>query len=177
MLNFQICPSGVADHVNMGLIPSCEEYWETGVRALKSTGGILHIHGTVCSKPALLNRTESLQSEDAESIDKCIKCVTGLRSLNLLNATSSTIKDCKSPFAIELSTEGQAEYIFLEGHGCMWKKSPFFEWGIHVTHSIAGILVNVHDCGWRVMPKYFNRIKKYAPHIFHVVIDLHCEPL
>lgn len=44
----QEAPIGVAQHVNLGLIPSSEESWEAGCRALDpSTGGILHIHGNV----------------------------------------------------------------------------------------------------------------------------------
>lgn len=41
-------PKGVADHVNLGLIPSSEAGWEVAAAALKpETGGILHIHGNV----------------------------------------------------------------------------------------------------------------------------------
>src|SRR5687768_7326542 len=44
----QICPLGVADHVNLGLIPSCESSWSAACKALNQTrGGILHIHGNV----------------------------------------------------------------------------------------------------------------------------------
>ncbi len=47
---FKVCPSGVADRVNLGLVPSSEEGWITACRALKSDGGILHIHGNVTSR-------------------------------------------------------------------------------------------------------------------------------
>ena len=43
----------VADRVNVGLIPSSEEGWPSACAALKhSTGGWLHIHGNVDTKPA-----------------------------------------------------------------------------------------------------------------------------
>ncbi|GIY95922.1 tRNA wybutosine-synthesizing protein 2 homolog [Caerostris extrusa] len=48
--NREVCPKGIADRVNLGLIPSSEKGWETACKALKSTGGILHIHGNVTSK-------------------------------------------------------------------------------------------------------------------------------
>ncbi|KAK9022971.1 hypothetical protein V6N11_003207 [Hibiscus sabdariffa] len=40
-------PKGVADRVCLGLIPSSEGSWLTAVRALRSEGGILHVHGNV----------------------------------------------------------------------------------------------------------------------------------
>ncbi|XP_048317963.2 tRNA wybutosine-synthesizing protein 2/3/4 [Ziziphus jujuba] len=40
-------PKGVADRVCLGLLPTSEGSWVTAVRALRSEGGILHIHGNV----------------------------------------------------------------------------------------------------------------------------------
>nr|XP_027087531.1 tRNA wybutosine-synthesizing protein 2/3/4-like [Coffea arabica] len=40
-------PKGVADRVCLGLLPSSEGSWITAVRALRSDGGVLHIHGNV----------------------------------------------------------------------------------------------------------------------------------
>ncbi|XP_030491672.2 tRNA wybutosine-synthesizing protein 2/3/4 [Cannabis sativa] len=40
-------PKGVADQVNLGLLPTSEGSWVTAVRALRNEGGILHIHGNV----------------------------------------------------------------------------------------------------------------------------------
>ena len=43
-----MCPVGIADRVNLGLIPSSEEGWTTACRALRpDSGGSLHIHGCV----------------------------------------------------------------------------------------------------------------------------------
>jgi tRNA G37 N-methylase Trm5 len=43
-----VCPTGVADRVNLGLIPSSEVGWEAALRALRpETGGVLHVHGNV----------------------------------------------------------------------------------------------------------------------------------
>ena len=41
---------GVADRVNLGLIPSSEEGWPVACRVLKPTGGVMHIHGNVNSQ-------------------------------------------------------------------------------------------------------------------------------
>ncbi|KAL3842241.1 hypothetical protein ACJMK2_020277 [Sinanodonta woodiana] len=51
--NRQECPTGCADRVNLGLIPSSEEGWPVACAALKpDTGGILHIHANVTSFPS-----------------------------------------------------------------------------------------------------------------------------
>ncbi|XP_059624191.1 tRNA wybutosine-synthesizing protein 2/3/4 [Cornus florida] len=40
-------PKGVADRVCLGLLPTSEGSWATAVKALRSEGGILHVHGNV----------------------------------------------------------------------------------------------------------------------------------
>lgn len=40
-------PKGVADRVCLGLIPTSEGSWVSAVRALRSEGGTLHVHGNV----------------------------------------------------------------------------------------------------------------------------------
>ncbi|KAL5005633.1 hypothetical protein ScPMuIL_016791 [Solemya velum] len=51
--NMHVCPRGVADLVNLGLIPSSERGWRTACLALKDTGGVLHIHANVSSYSTL----------------------------------------------------------------------------------------------------------------------------
>jgi tRNA wybutosine-synthesizing protein 2 len=43
-------PQGVADRVLMGYVGTTHEYLEYGIRAIKSTGGMLHYHETVPEK-------------------------------------------------------------------------------------------------------------------------------
>ncbi|GFT50337.1 tRNA wybutosine-synthesizing protein 2 homolog [Nephila pilipes] len=57
--NREVCPQKVADRVNLGLIPSSERGWETACKALKLTGGILHIHGNVTSNLHFVPMTHS----------------------------------------------------------------------------------------------------------------------
>lgn len=46
--NRQVCPVNIADHVNLGLIPTSSMSYEIACKSLKQdTGGILHIHGNV----------------------------------------------------------------------------------------------------------------------------------
>ncbi|KAI6655262.1 tRNA wybutosine-synthesizing protein 2-like protein [Oopsacas minuta] len=53
-----VAPSGVADRVNLGLIPSSECSWETACKCLKPKGGTMVVHGNVNSiliEPRLLS--------------------------------------------------------------------------------------------------------------------------
>ncbi|XP_045176424.2 tRNA wybutosine-synthesizing protein 2 homolog [Mercenaria mercenaria] len=58
--NKQVCPEGVADRVNLGLIPSSREGWPVACAALRpDTGGIMHIHYNVNTKPEVENGCHS----------------------------------------------------------------------------------------------------------------------
>ncbi|KAL3985522.1 Met-10+ like-family protein [Acanthocheilonema viteae] len=43
----KVTPQGIADRVNIGLLPSSLPYWLAACKCLKSTGGILHIHEAI----------------------------------------------------------------------------------------------------------------------------------
>ena len=47
--NRRVAPAGVADRVLLGLLPDSERAWPTAVAALRSSGGVLHVHGNVAS--------------------------------------------------------------------------------------------------------------------------------
>ena len=47
--NRLVAPVGVADRVNLGLLPSSECSWHTACRCLKPSGGIIVVHGNVNS--------------------------------------------------------------------------------------------------------------------------------
>lgn len=61
--NQKTCPVNVADHVNLGLIPSSENGWKTAAAALKiNSGGVLHAHGNVDTKLVPENQSEAYQT-------------------------------------------------------------------------------------------------------------------
>lgn len=45
--NRETSPSNVADHVNLGLLPTAEMSYSVACKALKDSGGVLHIHANV----------------------------------------------------------------------------------------------------------------------------------
>nr|XP_043622298.1 tRNA wybutosine-synthesizing protein 2/3/4 [Erigeron canadensis] len=94
-------PKGVAHRVNLGLLPSSEGSWVTAVRALRSQGGMMHVHGNVKDS-----------EEDAWT-----------------EQVSSSIREIS--------------------------KSEGNSWDITVEH--------------------VERVKWYAPHIRHLVVDIKCK--
>ncbi|XP_070200747.1 tRNA wybutosine-synthesizing protein 2 homolog [Littorina saxatilis] len=65
--NRQLTLRGVADRVNLGLIPSSEEGWPVACRALKPSGGVLHIHGNVNTHTAACENLKVRGGTQAES--------------------------------------------------------------------------------------------------------------
>lgn len=122
--NRVVAPVGVADRVNLGLIPSSEGSWETACRCLKSSGGTLVVHGNV----------NSLSIE---------------------------------PRVLSLATSFKEKYPVREVW-CMWSEM--------VRISFQEILKKVHTMNWVVETKHFERVKSYAPHINHLVVELFCSP-
>lgn len=96
-------PKGVADRVNLGLLPSSEGSWETAVRALRSNGGMMHVHGNV---------KDSEEDSWTKQVSKSIK---------------------------EIS------------------RSEGYNWDVSVEH--------------------VERVKWYAPHIRHLVVDIRCKQI
>ncbi|XP_072017551.1 LOW QUALITY PROTEIN: tRNA wybutosine-synthesizing protein 2 homolog [Amphiura filiformis] len=66
--NSKVCPKGIADRVNLGLIPSSQQGWPIACAALKHTGGILHIHGNVTTTPLKSVEDSLLQNFEADKL-------------------------------------------------------------------------------------------------------------
>lgn len=72
----QMCPKGIADRVNLGLIPSSKAGWHVACAALKPEGGMLHIHSNVTTTepttPILQITKEEKESANRTGInDSC----------------------------------------------------------------------------------------------------------
>ena len=73
------CPRGVADRVSLGLLPSSREGWLVALRALRVSGGILHIHENVLEEDGAALQDFAKQMEAdlealASSLDRVWKC-------------------------------------------------------------------------------------------------------
>ncbi|KAK7476905.1 hypothetical protein BaRGS_00031844 [Batillaria attramentaria] len=63
---------GIADRVNLGLIPSSQVGWPVACRVLKAKGGVLHVHGNVNSRTGVGEALKACQTQgDSEDIFKC----------------------------------------------------------------------------------------------------------
>eukprot|EP00045_Choanoeca_perplexa_P004408 m.37914 g.37914 ORF g.37914 m.37914 type:complete len:380 (-) comp12556_c0_seq1:96-1235(-) len=86
--NNQVAPHGVADHVNLGLIPTSANSWATALRCLKPCGGVLHVHENVTTETgetdkqawgrfgdALIAQLKMMDDETASMTIQHIECV------------------------------------------------------------------------------------------------------
>lgn len=62
--NRMTAPKGIANRVCLGLLPTSEGSWATAVRALRSEGGMLHVHGNVKDSQESLWTAHILKSID-----------------------------------------------------------------------------------------------------------------
>ncbi len=122
--------------MNLGLIPSSEDCWPVACAALKSaSGGWLHIHGNVNTKPD---------------------------------------KDVVAPQQSELTCY-QQELLQPPLTG----SHSVVKWMEYVTGKISRLLEERNPLAerqWDVQIKNVHHLKEYAPHIKHLVLDVHCQP-
>ena len=195
-----MCPKGVADRVNLGLIPSSEEGWPTACGALKPhTGGTLHIHGNVTSHPHSQWNTpsgesdlETMQSTHAEG--DTVDSIQGRLTSNPCegNVTSHPHSQWNTPsgesdLETMQSTHAEGDTVDIQGrltsNPCVKWKSPsgvkqkeWCDWSMHAANQIQGILVEIHRVNWEVEIEHLEHVKSYAPHVDHLVLDLACRP-
>ncbi|NXY63073.1 TYW2 protein, partial [Callaeas wilsoni] len=141
---------GVADRVNLGLIPSSEEGWPVACRVLKKdTGGVLHIHHNVETPPAPAPpQTPVLPAERG------------------------------SPEAA--SSGGEAQHPTEDGaketRGARLRPE-WQRWAEDTATRIQGLLAELHGRPWCTSLLHIEAVKSYAPHVHHLVLDLECRPV
>lgn len=139
----------VADRVNLGLIPSSEEGWPVACRVLKkSTGGVLHIHHNVESRPL----PPALKDEQ-----------------RLPEESSSEQKDEEHRGSEEMES-GVQEVLAARVRPEWWS------WAEAAAVRIRGLLTELHSQPWQTHILHIEAVKSYAPHVHHIVLDLECRP-
>ncbi|XP_013859826.1 tRNA wybutosine-synthesizing protein 2 homolog, partial [Austrofundulus limnaeus] len=69
--NRQLQLVGIADRVNLGLIPTSEDGWPVACRLLKrTTGGVLHVHHNVTSPPRSRAADDAARTVPAKEADR-----------------------------------------------------------------------------------------------------------
>ena len=184
---FQVCPKDVADHVNLGLIPSSEEGWATACAALKSqSGGILHIHGNVTSLGTSTgmrsNRDERAtmideKCECAERNSECQPRLGGQASgqkceQNTCEDGASVLEQCKNHVTERMSCQKLAQKAWSSKR----PRPEWQAWAGNAAAKIKWILQETHHSQWETSIMNIVKVKSYAPRIDHLVLDLQCVP-
>ncbi|XP_052229697.1 tRNA wybutosine-synthesizing protein 2 homolog isoform X2 [Dreissena polymorpha] len=167
--NKQVCPRGIADRVNLGLIPSSEEGWPVACAALKPCGGTLHIHHNINSKPC------GGTLHNHHNINTSSVCQTELDSAE--HVGSSTIfTEISAIGGKETSKDGLGQVLDDEP---LQSKSAdryqrWIKWAQGTSRIVKGLLETIHCKPWEVTILHIEHVKSYAPYIDHVVLDLRC---
>ncbi|NXH05616.1 TYW2 protein, partial [Loxia leucoptera] len=140
----------VADRVNLGLIPSSEEGWPVACRVLKKdTGGVLHIHHNVETRPA-----------------------------PALPQSAVLLAERGSPEAASPAGEAQHQAEHGGEETLEARLRPEWQrWAEGTATRIQGLLAELHGRPWRSSVLHIQPVKSYAPHVHHLVLDLECRPV
>ncbi|XP_063242592.1 tRNA wybutosine-synthesizing protein 2 homolog [Bacillus rossius redtenbacheri] len=158
----KVCPSRVADRVNLGLLPSSRISWPVACGALKNSGGVLHIHECV--------------PEHGETCSECATIIAGLPERGALLTrqffSCNRLQDCSF-----LVSSGDRLPCGVVGRTVAWRWAGWRRWALHAAHSVCEMLPREEAPCWRVVVDGLHHVKSYAPHVDHLVLDLRCEPL
>ena len=69
------------------------------------------------------------------------------------------------------SHNGQTSSVDICGTG----NESWSSWASYVAGKIGVLLVKLHSTQWTVSVEHIERVKSYAPHIDHLVLDLQCR--
>lgn len=152
----QLC--NIADRVNLGLLPSSESGWQIACKVLKSTGGMLHVHGNVTSGTDKENIRTGLDNHNFKT-DETVLCIGCKHILSCETSNRFLNETYKQSFGFD------GDELFIRNDSVSWKKGEWKVWAIHVSHSICSILWEVHKVPWRVSVLHLHHVKSYAPHI------------
>ena len=169
----------MADHVNLGLIPSSEPGWPVACAALRSdSGGWLHVHGNVTSgfggteevDAAILPSKTSLQTNNFKhSVKSSQLCLHDQAHVSKPTSSLMSSKcDKRSSFSSNMEKIPSSNKKM---------KPEWLDWASYVAESLLWHLTKSHDNKtWNVHVQHIEHVKSYAPHIDHLVLDVECRP-
>ena len=159
---------GVADRVNLGLIPSSRDGWPLALDALGARGGWLHVHANVdkgaeraWAEASLLPELAALLREVAASSQDDEKAVAGP---DLLPYTARA--DASS------TADGVAYYGRLTGHA---GRAP-----LDLSPGAGAVAAARELCAgkaaWTLRLAHVEVVKSYSPRVVHAVFDVWAGP-
>ncbi|XP_074924833.1 tRNA wybutosine-synthesizing protein 2 homolog isoform X2 [Chelonoidis abingdonii] len=159
--NRQLELRDVANRVNLGLLPSSEEGWPIACQLLrKGTGGILHIHQNVESFPGKAHLHSGHLEE--QQLQQCPEQAVSNRQEDKMGHRSPKDADI-----MDSGRETQAAATRAK-----WQR-----WAETTGIRIRVLLQQLHGKPWRTNILHIEPVKSYAPHVYHIVLDLECRPL
>ena len=145
---------GVADRISLGLIPSSEEAWPTAVSLLNDAkGGILHIHGV-----APLEAVEGEERPVSNVVYVYPDADSG-------EATAAETNKC-----------GRNKNTDVGGNCKLGARLRFAQ---HALSKISALVKEKATRGrgtWEVYIHHVEKVKSYAPRLFHFVVDIIVRP-
>nr|CAD7402176.1 unnamed protein product [Timema poppensis] len=168
--------------------------WPIACAALKSSGGTLHIHENVSG---LLHKSVvfcELQDRTRERFDCegggeniCLECLSVIETLPVYSDDDSKVLTKEFFFDPSLVHKHCDSFTMVRDRlfarfseePITWKKLEWKVWALHVCHSVSAILQEVQagQMSWKVSVLNIHHVKSYAPHVNHMVLDLHCSPV
>ncbi|XP_039186413.1 tRNA wybutosine-synthesizing protein 2 homolog [Crotalus tigris] len=150
---------GVADRVNLGLIPTSEGGWPVACQVLrKDVGGVLHLHQNVETFPG--------------------------KALELSQQPEQNQSPKQGPS--QAVSRGQENQVALEDHDALPNvgqssttsaKQEWQRWAEVTATRIQALLQDLDKKRWKTQILHIEHVKSYAPHVDHLVLDLDCRPL
>lgn len=168
------CLLGTADRISLGLLPSSEMAWGTALSLLnKTTGGVLHVHGT-----GLLEFVD----EPTEVVE--VRCNHGLWCVG---SRFSPLEEGGRPTLRRSSRYANREpkYAVVRGKKLYLGRDVGVDlvFAQHVLRHLSEIFVaqqnesqRIETCCWTLRVGHVERVKSYAPKLHHFVVDVACCP-
>uniref|UniRef100_A0A674JQT2 tRNA wybutosine-synthesizing protein 2 homolog n=1 Tax=Terrapene triunguis TaxID=2587831 RepID=A0A674JQT2_9SAUR len=162
--NRQLELRDVANRVNLGLLPNSEEGWPIACQLLrKGTGGILHIHQNVESFPAKAHLHSG--HLEKQQLQQCPEQAVSNRQEDKMSQ-----RNHRSPKDADIMDPGRETQAVAT-------RAEWQRWAETTGTRIRVLLQQLHGKPWRTNILHIEPVKSYAPHVYHIVLDLECRPL
>jgi tRNA G37 N-methylase Trm5 len=142
---------GIADRVLLGLLPSSVQGWPLAARALKPTGGLIHVHENV-HENILAAWVEETRAEFQRLLRTEFTAQEKQKQKQQQQQEEEELLSAGAGVGAETAEAG--EVVPVEGNNNSNSMGAELEMHVTIVH--------------------LEKVKSYAPRVFHVVLDLQC---
>ena len=198
----------MADRVNLGLLPSSEAGWPAACAALRpDSGGWLHVHGNVCSKPGsetaehnpwetgseepkieLLGGQEpsgcafKLEGGIGSKVESFDSGLEANNSVSLELGQPDTLSPAEKVSLVDKQDRPDLDFKGSGKHPKRCREEVWERWAAYVAGRVRQLLpmenpLPREGSSWRVVVGHIEHVKSYAPHVDHIVVDVECRPI